>query len=61
MSAPQKLFAVTIFAYKKPGMDEDEYHRYISETHAGHLKELLVKNKIVSYTMVRFSYLPNSL
>lgn len=59
MSVPQKLFAVTIFAYKKPGMDEDEYHKYIMETHAGHLKELLVKNKIVSYTMVRCPHIPN--
>ena len=35
-------------------MDEDEYHKYISETHAGLLMELLIANKIVSYTMVRF-------
>ena len=33
-------------------MDEKEYHDYISETHAGHLKALLAKNDIVSYTMV---------
>lgn len=33
-------------------MDEDAYHKYISETHAGHLKHLLVKNKIMDYTMV---------
>lgn len=52
MSAPQQLFSVTIFGYKKPEMDEDEYHKYVSETHAGHLKDLLVKQKIVSYTMV---------
>ena len=58
MTVPQKLFSVTIFGYKKPGMDEDEYHRYVSEVHAGHLKDLLVKQRIVSYTMVRLHSLP---
>lgn len=47
-----KLYAMTIFGYKRAGMDEKEYHDYISETHAGHLKALLAKNDIVSYTMV---------
>ena len=48
----QRLFAITIFAYKKDGMGEEEYHDYISKVHAGHLKALLAKNDIVSYTMV---------
>lgn len=52
MSNRNQGFAVTICGYRKPGMDEDEYHKYISETHAGLLMELLVANKIVSYTMV---------
>ncbi|KAI4122510.1 MAG: hypothetical protein LQ338_005779 [Usnochroma carphineum] len=52
MGQSQRLFAVTISAKRKPGMDEDAYHKYISETHAGHLKHLLVENKIVDYTMV---------
>ena len=47
-----KLYAMTIFGYKKADMDEKDYHDYISETHAGHLKTLLAKNQIVSYTMV---------
>lgn len=48
----ESLFSVTIFGYRKPGMDEDFYHKYVSETHANHLKDLLLKNKIVSYHMV---------
>jgi hypothetical protein len=48
----QKLYSITIFGYKKEGMDEKEYHDYISKSHAGHLKALLAKNDIVSYTMV---------
>ncbi|KAF2676585.1 hypothetical protein K458DRAFT_447401 [Lentithecium fluviatile CBS 122367] len=47
----QKLFAITIFGYKKEDMNKEEYHDYISKTHAGHLKALLAKNDIVSYTM----------
>ncbi|KAK7427456.1 hypothetical protein QQZ08_006062 [Neonectria magnoliae] len=47
----EKLFSVTIFGYRKPGLDEDFYHNYVSQTHANHLKDLLIKNKIVSYHM----------
>ncbi|KAF2655736.1 hypothetical protein K491DRAFT_657861 [Lophiostoma macrostomum CBS 122681] len=47
----QKLFAITIFGYKREDMSKAEYHEYISKTHAGHLKALLAKNDIVSYTM----------
>lgn len=54
-SKTHQLFSVTIFGYRKPGMDEDAYHEYVSQTHAGHLNELLVKNKIVSYHMVSIS------
>ncbi|KAL6353414.1 hypothetical protein LRP88_13906 [Fusarium phalaenopsidis] len=52
-SKAHQLFSVTIFGYRKPGMDEDAYHEYVSETHAGHLNELLIKNKIVSYHMAK--------
>jgi|TARA_R110002003_G_scaffold234_4_gene16910 hypothetical protein len=52
MGKSQGMFSVTISAKRKPGMDEDAYHKYISETHAGHLKHLLVEKKIVDYTMV---------
>ncbi|KAL2141921.1 hypothetical protein VTI28DRAFT_1806 [Corynascus sepedonium] len=47
----QKVYAITIFGYKKEGMDEQEYHDYVSKNHAGHLKALLAQNDIVSYTM----------
>lgn len=53
MARTQRLFSVTICATRKPEMGEDEYHRYISETHAPLLKKLLVEKKIVDYTMVR--------
>jgi hypothetical protein len=53
MANEERLFSVTISAKRKPGMDEAAYHKYISQTHAGHLKNLFVQNKIVDYTMVR--------
>ncbi|KAL8977851.1 MAG: hypothetical protein Q9177_006547 [Variospora cf. flavescens] len=59
MAESQRLFAVTISAKRKPGMDEDAYHKYISQTHAGHLKHLLVKNRIVDYTMDIDQLFPN--
>jgi hypothetical protein len=51
-SQSQQLLAITIFGYKKDEMSKEQYHEYISKTHAGHLKALLAKNDIVSYTMV---------
>lgn len=51
-----KLYAITVFGYKKAGMSEEAYHTYISQTHAGHLKALLAREDIVSYTMVSFFF-----
>lgn len=52
MGGPERLFAVTISGKRKADMSEDDYHEYISKTHAGHLKHLLVQKQIVDYTMV---------
>ena len=46
------MLALTICAHRKPGMDEHEYHEYVSKKHAVLFKDLLVKNKILGYTMV---------
>ncbi|KAJ5293817.1 hypothetical protein N7508_008638 [Penicillium antarcticum] len=45
------MFAFTVFGYRKDGMSEEDYHNYISTVHSAHLKALLAKNDIVSYTM----------
>ena len=50
---PERLFAVTICAYRKTEMEEDEYHNYLSKKHAPKLIQLMVQNRIVEYTMVR--------
>lgn len=52
MATKERVFAVTICAYRKPGMDEREYHDYISKHHAPLFKDLLLRNKIAGYTMV---------
>ena len=51
--ASDRVFALTICAYRKQGMGKDAYHRYLSEKHAPLLTDLMVENKIIGYTMVR--------
>ena len=54
MAETDRVLAVTICAHRKLGMSEEEYHEYISKKHAPIFKDLLLKNKIIGYTMVRF-------
>jgi hypothetical protein len=42
----------TICAYRKPGMSEEDYHKYASEVHAPLMKELMVKYRMLSFSMV---------
>lgn len=51
--ASDRVFALTICAYRKQGTGEDAYYRYLSEKHAPLLTDLMVENKIIVYTMVR--------
>jgi EthD domain len=51
-ASPQKVYALTICGYRKPGMSEEDYHEYVSQRHAPCLKELLFKNGILDYTVV---------
>ena len=54
VSGSERLFALTICAYRKQGLDEEEYHQYLSEKHAPLLTDLMVQKKIVEYTLVCF-------
>jgi hypothetical protein len=59
--APQKerLFCWTVYAYRKPGISEEEYHEYMSKVYAPVVKDLIVKHGIVSWVMVsRAEYPP---
>lgn len=52
MMASERLYALTIYGYRKPGMPEDEYHHYLSDHHAVLVRNHLVKMGIVRYTLV---------
>jgi hypothetical protein len=58
MAKTTKVFALTICAYRKPGMDEEQYYDYMSNVHAASVKQLMVDNKIVSYSMVSMRDFP---
>ncbi|KAF2237164.1 hypothetical protein EV356DRAFT_496712, partial [Viridothelium virens] len=47
----QRLFQWTVCAYRKPGMGEEDYHRYMSEKHGPLVKSLLAKYGIIKFTM----------
>ena len=50
---PQRLLCWTVCAYRKPGMDEGDYHRYMSEIHAPLVRDLMVKYGMIRWSMVR--------
>jgi predicted membrane-bound dolichyl-phosphate-mannose-protein mannosyltransferase len=52
--APQteRLFCWTVCAYRKPGMSEEDYHKYMSEVHAPLVRDLMAQYGIVSWEMV---------
>ena len=52
---PQRLLCWTVCAYRKPGMDEDSYHKYMSEVHAPLVKDLMVQYGMVHWSMVSLS------
>lgn len=52
---PQRLLCWTVCAYRKPGMDEKEYHKYMSEVHAPLVKDLMVKYGMIQWSMVESS------
>nr|AWS21678.1 hypothetical protein [Talaromyces stipitatus] len=49
-----RVYCLTICACRKEGMDEDEYHRYLSEHHSNLVKGHLAAKGILSYTMIHF-------
>jgi hypothetical protein len=49
---PQKLLCWVVCAYRKPGLSEEEYHKYMSKVHAPLVKDILVKYGIIKWSMV---------
>lgn len=55
---PRRLFQWTVCAYRKPGMSEEDYHKYMSEKHAPLVRGLLAKYGIIKFTMASISAAP---
>lgn len=53
MTVPKQVLALTIFAYKKDGMTDQEYRDYMVNVHAPMARELFVKHGIHRWSMVR--------
>jgi hypothetical protein len=49
------ILAWTVCAYRKPGMNEEVYHTYMSEIHGPLVKGLMVKYGMISFAMVNTS------
>lgn len=48
---PPRLFQWTVCSYRKPGMSEEDYHRYMTEKHAPLVKGLLAQYGILKFSM----------
>ena len=48
----QPMLCLTMCAYRKEGMDEEEYRKYMVENHAPLVRGLMVKYGIDKYSMV---------
>ncbi|KAL2832554.1 hypothetical protein BDW59DRAFT_139414 [Aspergillus cavernicola] len=47
----KRLYSMTIFAYRKEGMSEADYHNYLTEKHAPLVKSHNLKFGITKYAV----------
>lgn len=52
MEDEEDLLCLTITAYKRPGMDFDDYVKYMQEVHTPLVSEQMEKHGILEYTQV---------
>ena len=57
---PRRLLCWTVCAYKRPDLDDEYYHNYMSQVHGPLVKDLLVKYGFVKWSMVSFGNVPSS-
>lgn len=48
----EPMLCLTMCAYRRDGMDEEEYRNYMTENHAPLVQGLMVKHGIDKYSMV---------
>lgn len=53
-SAEQGPIRLTFLAYRKPGLSEEEFHRYWTEEHAPLVKEWQARCGVLQYTQVHY-------
>ena len=49
---PEPMLCLSMCAYRREGMDEEEYRKYMVENHAPLVRGLMVKYGIDKYSMV---------
>ena len=50
---PHRLLCLTVFTYRKPGISEDDYHRYVSQVHVPLGSDIMAEYGVVQRFVVR--------